>query len=79
MASAERVKTTMVIVEWWYEFKWLFALVSKVQAIVNIFGLLERANATLFHARRLARNAFVERNVTCCGPQRKAAEPECKL
>ena len=79
MAYAERVKTTMVIVESWYKFKCIFALASKVQTIVNIFGLLERANATLFHARRLAKHAFVERNVTCCGPQRKTAEPECEL
>ena len=56
-----------------------FPLVSIVQTIVNIFGLLERANATLFHARRLAKNAFVDRNVTGCGPQRKTAEPECEL
>ena len=79
MAYAEGVKTTMVILEWWYKFKCIFALVSIVQTIVNIFGLLERANATFFHARRLARNAFMERNVTGCRPQRKTAEPECKL
>ena len=39
--------------------------------------IVRKSQRNLVSCRRLARHAFVERNVTCCGPQRKTAEPEC--